>query len=130
MAFIEPCFGIGHNLSLICQMTSEDIKHQLIMVRLFVLHGRTRPSWSWSSVADTSRLSGLNSLGTDIWGRSVESGESIHLDIAFFPYAAPSVWSSLPREIRHTQSTTAFKTAPKTHLFKNTTASKLSASSP
>ena len=22
-------FGIGHNLSLICQMTSEDIKHQL-----------------------------------------------------------------------------------------------------
>ena len=27
---IEPCFGIGHNLSLICQMTSEDIKHQLI----------------------------------------------------------------------------------------------------
>ena len=30
VAFIEPCFGIGHNLSLICQMTSEDIKHQLI----------------------------------------------------------------------------------------------------
>ena len=28
---IEPCFGIGHNLSLICQMTSEDIKHQLII---------------------------------------------------------------------------------------------------
>ena len=26
---IEPCFGIGHNLSLICQITSEDIKHQL-----------------------------------------------------------------------------------------------------
>ena len=26
---IEPCFGIGHNLSLICQVTSEDIKHQL-----------------------------------------------------------------------------------------------------
>ena len=22
----EPCFGIGHNLSLICQLTSEDIK--------------------------------------------------------------------------------------------------------
>ena len=30
--FIEPCFGIGHNLSLICQMTSEDIKHQLIII--------------------------------------------------------------------------------------------------
>ena len=33
MAFIEPCFGIGHNLSLICQMTSEDIKHQLIIIK-------------------------------------------------------------------------------------------------
>ena len=33
MDFIEPCFGIGHNLSLICQMTSEDIKHQLIITQ-------------------------------------------------------------------------------------------------
>ena len=32
--FIEPCFGIGHNLSLICQMTSEDIKHQLIIITM------------------------------------------------------------------------------------------------
>ena len=29
---IEPCFGIGHNLSLICQMTSEDMKHQLLII--------------------------------------------------------------------------------------------------
>ena len=36
MAFIEPCFGIGHNLSLICQMTSEDIKHQLIIIRAYI----------------------------------------------------------------------------------------------
>ena len=28
---IEPCFGIGHNLSLICQLTSEDIKQLFIM---------------------------------------------------------------------------------------------------
>ena len=33
MAFIEPCFGSGHNLSLICQMASEDIKHQLIIIQ-------------------------------------------------------------------------------------------------
>ena len=38
MAFIEPWFGIGHNLSLICQMTSEDIKHQLII---------TSSGWPW-----------------------------------------------------------------------------------
>ena len=35
-----------------------------------------------------------------------------------FSYAALSVWNSLPREIRHIQSTTAFKTALTTHLFK------------
>ena len=33
MDFIELCFGIGHNLSLICLMTSEDIKHQLIIIQ-------------------------------------------------------------------------------------------------
>ena len=37
VAFIEPCFGIGHNLSLICQMTSEDIKHQLIIIIIVFL---------------------------------------------------------------------------------------------
>ena len=35
-----------------------------------------------------------------------------------FSHAAPSVWNSLPHEIRHIQSTTAFKTDLKTHLFK------------
>ena len=37
-----------------------------------------------------------------------------------FSYAAPSVWNSLPREIRHSQQSTAvFKTALKTHLFRS-----------
>ena len=27
--YIEPCFGIGLSLSLICQLISEDIKHYL-----------------------------------------------------------------------------------------------------
>ena len=30
MVYTEPCFGIGHNLSLICHLTSEDIKHHFI----------------------------------------------------------------------------------------------------
>ena len=44
MAFIEPCFGIGHNLSQICQMTSEDIKHQLIIINntTFQCHWRVK----------------------------------------------------------------------------------------
>ena len=36
-----------------------------------------------------------------------------------FSLAAPSVWNSLPHDIRHIQSVTAFKTALKTHLFKS-----------
>ena len=39
MDFTEPCFGIGHNLSLICQMTSEDIKHQLIIIISPTMYG-------------------------------------------------------------------------------------------
>ena len=34
--------------------------------------------------------------------------------------SAPSVWNSLPREIRHLQSSTSFKTALTTHLFRQT----------
>ena len=45
--FIEPCFGIGHNLSLICQMTSEDIKHQLIIIiSSGAVGGSMWPSWA------------------------------------------------------------------------------------
>ena len=36
-----------------------------------------------------------------------------------FSHAAPSIWNSLPHEIRHIQSATAFITALKTHLFKS-----------
>ena len=54
MAFIEPCFGIGHNLSLICQMTSEDIKHQLITVCYSFRH----VTLSYSSWGDPVRLTG------------------------------------------------------------------------
>ena len=44
---IEPCFGIGHNLSLICQMTSEDIKHQLIIISSYFC------SWPWRDHLDS-----------------------------------------------------------------------------
>ena len=47
MDFIEPCFGIGHNLSLICQMTSEDIKHQLIII--IFTHNYIHVFWFWQS---------------------------------------------------------------------------------
>ena len=30
---IEPCFGSGHSLSLICQPTSEDMKLYIIIIR-------------------------------------------------------------------------------------------------
>ena len=34
----EPCFGIGLNLSLICQLTSEDIKHHFIIISHYQSH--------------------------------------------------------------------------------------------
>ena len=49
MDFIEPCFGIGHNLSLICQMTSEDIKHQLIIIMHFSMAPFRRSSVTTAS---------------------------------------------------------------------------------
>jgi len=47
--YIEPWFGIGHNLSLICQLTSEDIKHHFtIIIRA---QERSRAGrWSWALV--------------------------------------------------------------------------------
>ena len=52
---IEPCFGIGHNLSLICLMTSEDIKHQLIIMYVCKTPGkikRREVSWTLTKKLD------------------------------------------------------------------------------
>ena len=47
---LELCFGIGHNLSLICQMTSEDIKHQLIIIILPSSNTCKRQGKKWASL--------------------------------------------------------------------------------
>ena len=36
-----------------------------------------------------------------------------------FSYAGPSVWNNLPQTLRHSDSTSSFKAALKTHLFNN-----------
>ena len=36
-----------------------------------------------------------------------------------FSYAGPSVWNNLPQTFRHSDSTSSFKAALKTHLFNN-----------
>ena len=36
-----------------------------------------------------------------------------------FSYAGPSVWNNLPQTLRHSDSTSCFKAALKTHLFNN-----------
>ena len=53
MDFIEPCFGIGHNLSLICQMTSEDIKHQLIIIIILGYSQQTISGMKWPQQLST-----------------------------------------------------------------------------
>ena len=51
--FTEPCFGISHSLSLICQLTSEDIKHHFII---------TNAEYSFTST-ETRRLGRTDSPG-------------------------------------------------------------------
>ena len=36
-----------------------------------------------------------------------------------FSYTGPSVWNNLPRSVRHSDSSSSFKTALKNHLFQN-----------
>ena len=36
-----------------------------------------------------------------------------------FSYTGPSVWNNLPRSVRHSDSSSSFKTASKTQLFQN-----------
>ena len=57
---IEPCFGIGHNLSLICQLTSEDIKHHFIIIIIAVTVAaeaklRCRGTVCWQGVGRSHR---------------------------------------------------------------------------
>ena len=54
--FIEPCFGISHSLSLICQLTSEDIKHHF---RFIII---TNAEYSFTST-ETRRLGRTDSPG-------------------------------------------------------------------
>ena len=53
--FTEPCFGISHSLSLICQLTSEDIKHHFIIII-------TNAEYSFTST-ETRRLGRTDSPG-------------------------------------------------------------------
>ena len=66
---IEPCFGIGHNLSLICQMTSEDIKHQLnnnlLMNKTFARQIYTHKNWMLTFVVSWQQGPGEDL--TDQW---------------------------------------------------------------
>ena len=48
-SYTEPCFGIGHILSLICQLTSEDIKHHFIIWEM-----SERKAWLYCDVHDAT----------------------------------------------------------------------------
>ena len=60
MAFTEPCFGIGHNLSLICQMTSEDIKQQLIITSLSLSGTFSLTASVWYKLIDTDGTTSIS----------------------------------------------------------------------
>ena len=81
--FIEPCFGIGHNLSLICQLTSEDTKQHFI-------NGTHNLELQWhvSSCGATvisSRLVELRLLSTETVGLLGTGAQDGHLDFHTAP---------------------------------------------
>ena len=92
---------IDYKLSTLCHSFFSDITP----VYLFDLLRVYSPSRQLRSSSD-SRTLRIPHIKTKTFGRRS------------FSYATSSVWSSLPRETRHIQTTTAFKTAYKTHLFK------------
>ena len=95
MAFIEPCFGIGHNLSLICQMTSEDIKHQLIII--ITIHQEIGDSIKGVNVGNSIH----QEIGDSIKG--VDVGNSIHQEIGD-SIKGVDVGNSIHQEIGETAS--------------------------
>ena len=88
---------LGHSFSLI---------HHTASVYLCDLLRVYSPSRQLRSSSD-SRTLRIPHMKTETFGHRL------------FSHAAPSVWNSLPHDIRHIQSVTAFKTALKTHLFKS-----------
>ena len=54
---IEPCFGIGHSLSLICQLTSEDIKHHFSIIIVIIIINWDKTSVRFYPGTDAPRVS-------------------------------------------------------------------------
>ena len=95
-----------HLSSISCQHSVTPLSSGTAPVYLSDLLGVYSPSRQLRSSFD-SRTLRIPHIKTKTFGQR-----------SFF-HAAPFVWNSLPREIRHIQSATAFKTALKTHLFKS-----------
>ena len=85
---IEPCFGIGHNLSLICQLISEDTKHQLIIVRNKVSRNkyneRGLPTTS-PKKQTTTKLSGLVAIHPTLTPRQTHTHAHVHVHSEYKP---------------------------------------------
>ena len=91
-----------YKLSTLCHSFFSDTA----IVYLSVLLRVYSPSWQLRSSSDSRTLCIPHIKIKTVGHRSLSN-------------AAPSVWNSLPHEIRGIQLTTAFKTALKTHLFKS-----------
>ena len=98
LLLIQPC--IEYKLSALHHFSFSDIAPVYLSDLLRVYS----PSRQLHSSSD-SRTLHIPHIKTKTFGRRS------------FSHAAPSVWNSLPHEIRHIQLTTAFNTTPKTRLF-------------
>ena len=60
----------------------------------------------------------LRSVDSDCLLLEEPKSRMVHYGDRAFSVAAPRLWNTLPRHVRHSPSLTSFKTALKTHLFK------------
>ena len=91
---------IDYKLASLCHSFFSDLSPRYLADLLSVY----TPSRNLRSIADT-RLLRVPRVRTKTFGHRS------------FSFAAPTIWNSLPFEIRHLKSTSSFKTALKTHLF-------------
>ena len=117
-SWTRSCFTPPPNCSLTVHQSTYRAQVVNTLALLFLWHSPSLSFWP-SSVHFPSRH--LRS-SSDSRILRVPHTKTITFSKSFiFPYSCPSVWKSLASEIGDTQSTTAFKTALRTHPFKSVT---------
>ena len=109
---IEPCLGTGHSLSLICQVTSEDMKLYIIVISLSLYQcERVRDTHVYMYTISTRARA-------HVWSFCVKIPQSVlsvklHARVqwsSFIAYFSSIVWSAGTLDLEDARRTTTFVT--------------------